>query len=74
MRNLLPALSLFALTQSALAQTPSQVLRLEVGAQQVDGRVYQPHAAKVRVYVGPGRGTEMADAELVQAITFPAAK
>ena len=27
-------------------------LRLEVGAREVDGRVYSPHAAMVRVYVG----------------------
>jgi hypothetical protein len=31
-------------------------LRLEVGARQVDGRVYKPHAARVRVWVGPGEG------------------
>jgi len=31
----------------------SDTLKLEVGARQVDGRVYQNHAAKVRVYVGP---------------------
>ena len=31
----------------------SDTLKLEVGAKQVDGRVYKPHAAKVRVYNGP---------------------
>lgn len=31
-------------------------LRLEVGAKEVDGRVYAPHAARVRVWVGPGEG------------------
>jgi hypothetical protein len=41
----------------AAAQSAPEVLRLEVGAREVDGRVYQPHAAKVRVYVGPGQGT-----------------
>jgi hypothetical protein len=36
------------------AQTGGEVLRLEVGAREVDGRVYKPHAARVRVYVGQG--------------------
>ncbi|HEX6064909.1 MAG TPA: hypothetical protein VFZ04_11850 [Longimicrobiales bacterium] len=57
MRNLLTVLSVFALAEGALAQTSADVLRLEVGAKEIDGRVYQPHAAKVRVYVGPGQGT-----------------
>jgi hypothetical protein len=34
------------------AQTANDVLRFEVGAKEVDGRVYKPHAAKVRIYVG----------------------
>ena len=44
-------------TVPAAGQSGSDVLRLEVGAQEVDGRVYKPHAARVRVYVGPGQGT-----------------
>jgi hypothetical protein len=42
--------------EPAAAQGPANedVLRLEVGAKEVDGRVYQPHAAKVRVYTGQG--------------------
>ena len=48
-----------------LAAQPSEVsasisavdtIRLEVGAKEVDGRVYAPHAARVRVWVGPGEG------------------
>lgn len=39
----------------------SDTLRLEVGAKEVDGRVYAPHAARVRVYVGPGRGRMRAE-------------
>ncbi|MGH7694265.1 MAG: hypothetical protein ACRENH_04760 [Gemmatimonadaceae bacterium] len=31
-------------------------IRLEMGAKEVDGRVYAPHAARVRVWVGPGEG------------------
>ena len=38
------------------AAAPSDTLRLEVGAREVDGRVYRPHAARVRVWVGPGEG------------------
>ncbi|MEX2282848.1 MAG: hypothetical protein WEE89_10245 [Gemmatimonadota bacterium] len=34
----------------------ADTLRLEVGAREVDGRVYTNHAARVRVYVGPGEG------------------
>jgi hypothetical protein len=34
----------------------SDTVRLEVGAKEVDGRVYEPHAARVRVWVGPGEG------------------
>jgi len=32
--------------------TTSDTIRLEVGAKEVNGRVYSPHAARVRVYVG----------------------
>jgi hypothetical protein len=34
----------------------SDTVRIEVGAKEVDGRVYAPHAARVRVWVGPGEG------------------
>ena len=34
----------------------ADTLRLEVGAPEVDGRVYAPHKARVRVWVGPGEG------------------
>jgi hypothetical protein len=46
-----------AATSPAAAQTTPaapEVLRLDVGAKEVDGRVYKPHAAKVRVYNGQG--------------------
>lgn len=48
----------FAAAQPIAAQTPpkADTLRLEIGAREVDGRVYRPHAARVRVYVGPGEG------------------
>ena len=38
------------------AQTVDDTLRLEVGAREIDGRVYTPHAARVRVWRGPGKG------------------
>jgi hypothetical protein len=38
------------------AAPAADTLRFEVGAKEVDGRVYKPHAARVRVWVGPGEG------------------
>src|SRR5688500_11025688 len=48
---------------SAVAQQPvrADTIRLEVGSKQVDGRVYRPHAARVRVWVGPGAGRMRAE-------------
>lgn len=50
-----------AFTNSTAAQATAQtaaanpeVMRLEVGAKEVDGRIYKPHAARVRVYNGQG--------------------
>ena len=34
----------------------SDTIRLEVGSREVNGRIYEPHAARVRVYVGDGAG------------------
>jgi hypothetical protein len=46
----------------ASAPTPEpDTLRVQVGSREVDGRVYAPHAAKVRVYVGPGQGRMRAE-------------
>jgi hypothetical protein len=52
-RTLVLAVAL-AGAQPLAAQNASKAdtLRLEVGAKEVDGRVYRPHAARVRVYVG----------------------
>jgi hypothetical protein len=41
---------------AALQRQASDTIRLEVGAREVNGQVYQPHAARVRVRVGPGEG------------------
>ncbi|MGQ0643133.1 MAG: hypothetical protein ACT4P6_20490 [Gemmatimonadaceae bacterium] len=43
-------------TAASAAKAPGDTVRLEVGAKEVDGRVYAPHAARVRVWVGPGEG------------------
>jgi hypothetical protein len=45
------AVLLLAMGDIASAQT-SDVMRLDVGAKEVDGRVYKPHAAKVKIYHG----------------------
>ena len=43
------------------APMASDTIRIEVGAKELDGRVYAPHAARVRVWVGPGEGTMRAE-------------
>jgi len=40
---------------------PSDTIVLSVGSKEVDGRVYAPHAARVRVWVGPGEGRMRAE-------------
>ena len=51
--------SLVLASANAVARPPLQVpvdtLRLEVGSAQVNGKVFVPHAARVRVYVGEER-------------------
>ena len=42
-------------------RVPSDTIWLEVGSAKVDGRVYLPHAARVRVWVGPGQGRMRAE-------------
>lgn len=44
-----------------VAFTGADTLRVAVGAREVDGRVYAPHAARVRVYVGAGAGRMRAE-------------
>ena len=39
-----------------MSAAPSDTIRVEIGSPLVDGRVYKPHAARVRVRVGPGEG------------------
>jgi hypothetical protein len=49
-------MSLLPLLVLALVQPASDTLRLEVGSREVNGRIYAPHAARVRVRVGDGEG------------------
>jgi hypothetical protein len=57
MSRTLPVLAVCLLAPAiGKAQATHDTLRLEVGAKEVDGRVYAPHAARVRVWVGPGEG------------------
>ena len=56
------AITMLAAAPSILAQpTPSDTIRLDVGSPRVDGGVYAPHAARVRVWVGPGQGRMRAE-------------
>jgi hypothetical protein len=43
------------------SRTPSDTIRLEVGSPEVNGKVYEPHAARVRVRVGEGEGRIVAE-------------
>jgi hypothetical protein len=43
------------------AATVADTIRLEVGSREVDGNVYAPHAARVRVWVGAGQGRMRAE-------------
>ena len=40
---------------------PPDTIRVDIGSPLVDGRVYKPHAARVRVWVGPGEGRMRAE-------------
>ena len=42
--------------RAELVRPAGDTVRLEVGAKELDGRVYAPHAARVRVWIGPGEG------------------
>jgi hypothetical protein len=48
-------------TAPSLPSASSDTIRIEVGSKEVDGRVYAPHAARVRVWVGPGEGRMRAE-------------
>ncbi|MDQ3997370.1 MAG: hypothetical protein M3303_10175 [Gemmatimonadota bacterium] len=46
---------------TARPAVPSDTIRLEVGSPEVNGKVYEPHAARVRVRVGEGEGRVVAE-------------
>lgn len=41
--------------------TGADTIRLEVGSREINGKIYEPHAARVRVYVGEGTGQLVAE-------------
>ena len=43
------------------AGATGDTVRVDIGSPLVDGRVYKPHAARVRVWVGPGEGRMRAE-------------
>lgn len=58
-----PALFLALLSPAATDTTAKlgDTVHVEVGSKEVDGRVYKPHAARVRGWVGPGQGRMRAE-------------
>jgi hypothetical protein len=50
-----------AVRADAQSSPSADTLRLEVGSKHVNGKVYAPHAARVRVRVGEGDGTVAAE-------------
>lgn len=52
MTTLLTLLALLASAPPTAAPAPADTLRLEVGSPEVDGRVFPPHRARNRVYLG----------------------
>ena len=62
---------LFLVPAALAAQpTPNDTLRLELGSKDVDASYFQPHAAKVRVYVKAPTGEERMRAEWVNVLTL----
>ena len=57
---ILPVVASIA-TLACMPLPSSDTLRVQVGSPEVDGRIYRPHAARVRVYVGPGQGRMRAE-------------
>jgi len=55
------ALAVASATAAPTLAAQADTLRLEVGSKEVDGRVYQPHLARVRVRVGEGEGRQVAE-------------
>lgn len=48
--------ALASAVNTVASHLPADTIRVEVGSREVDGRVYPPHAARNRVWVGPGEG------------------
>ncbi len=63
---------LLLLVPAALAAqpAPNDTIRLELGSKDVDASYFQPHAAKVRVYVKAPSGEERMRAEWINVLTL----
>ena len=55
------AVAMLITSTTTSERVPSDTIWLQVGSQQVDGGVYLPHAARVRVWVGSGQGQMRAE-------------
>ena len=67
--SFLPAVIAFAALRSVAAQpAANDTVRLELGSKEVDASYFQPHAAKVRVYVKSPTGEERMRAEWVNVL------
>lgn len=62
------ALTFAAIRASAAQPAPDDTIRLEVGSKEVDASYFQPHAAKVRVYVKSAAGDERIRAEWMNVL------
>lgn len=61
---------LLSLPAALVAQpAPADTIRLEFGSQEVDASYFQPHAARVRVYVKAPGGEERVRAEWINVLT-----
>jgi hypothetical protein len=62
------ALSAAASDAAAAQPAPNDTVRLEIGSREVDASYFEPHAAKVRVYVKSPTGEERKRAEWVNVL------
>ena len=65
---LVRALAIVAVVAAPLAAQPVDTIRLDIGSPLVDGNVYAPHAARVRVWIGGGPGVGRMRTEWVNVL------
>ncbi len=54
-------ITVYCILLAAASVASADTIRLEVGSPEVNGKVYEPHAARVRVRVGEGEGRLVAE-------------